>query len=363
MSDGRNMRYKEEKITDNNIQNIFKRRFLGEVTVFEIILSIFVILIHLCSEPLNTCENQVVLNLFFFLNKIISFAVPGFLFSSGLKQMYGANIKNAKYSEFIFRRITKIYLPYVFWVCIYYLFFVYYMNYFKFSGKDLIRYIAVGDLVAHFYFIIIIMQFYIIFPVIKKYVNLLNPIIGILLAFLITIFAVLFFSDFRYSDRNIFRYLVYFILGCYIGKNYDEALKILNKIKIALYIITAVFAYIYLSCLFWQFIGLGTFEHIELLKIFFCSFMTLSMFTFLSSEEKAKRFSKSSIIKTLGSATFYVYLMHCIFIFFVENELTKLGIDKTSSRFVIKLIFVTGLSFVSSIIYVKIKRKIKKIKR
>lgn len=347
---------KKSKMVRRTKKNI-KKRFLGEVAIFEIILCIFVIMIHLCSEPLDSFEKgSAISTVFFFVNKIISFAVSGFIFSSGLKLFY--NLKPVSYFKFISHRITKIYFPYIFWVCAYYLFFVYYMKYFDFSIVDLLKYIGIGDLVAHFYFILIIMQFYLLFPLIKLYVNKIHAGIGIIFAVFVTVISKACLMGYQYNDRIFLTYFVFFILGCYVGKNYKSALKLLNQLRYGIYLLAIGFGFAYMSCSYSEFLGVSYFEFTEVLKIFFCIFMFLSMFIILANRKAVNKWSGSSLVKLLGASTFYVYLIHCMLIFAAEQELTRLGVSSVIIRFAIKFVFVYAGSFLLSALYVRLKRAI-----
>lgn len=346
---------KNAKMLRKTKKSINKKRFLGEIAIFEIILCIFVIMIHLCSEPLDNFEKGgVISTLFFFVNKIISFAVSGFIFSSGLKLFY--NLKSVSYFKFISHRITKIYFPYIFWVCAYYLFFVYYMKYFDFSIKDLLKYIEVGDLVAHFYFILIIMQFYLLFPLIKLYVNKIHAGLGIIIAVFITVVSKACLIDFAYNDRVFLTYFIFFILGCYVGKSYELSLRFLNQVRYGIYLLALGFGFAYVSCSYSEFLGVSYYEFTEVLKIFFCIFMFLSMFVLIANRKSVNRWSESSAVKLVGASTFYVYLIHCMLIFIAEHELTRFGVASIILRFAVKFVFVYAGSFLSCVVYVKFKQ-------
>ena len=141
------------------------KRKITEVSVFEFFLCMFVILIHLLSEGINVFPKWSVLSIVFFtVTKLTTFAVPAFIFTSALKLFYKFSERKFTYAPFLLDRIRKIYLPYIIMVVIYYIIFVYAFHIYEFNPVSLIKYILNGDLSAQFYFVVLIMQFYLLMP-------------------------------------------------------------------------------------------------------------------------------------------------------------------------------------------------------
>ena len=88
----------------------------------------------------------------------------------------------------MFKRIKTVLIPYIFAVLIYY---VYFMRngYFPFSVKDIVFYVLSGSLVSPFYFIVAIMQFYLLMPLWIKMTEKIKPLPAIAISLVIMLVA------------------------------------------------------------------------------------------------------------------------------------------------------------------------------
>ena len=134
-----------------------------EISVLNVLFALLVIFIHVSSNPVSVLDKtqlpyMAVLSLW----RLSSFVVQGFIFLSGFKMFFGRKDKFEP-GKFYFGKVKNIILPYILWVVIFYFYFrirgfVPEQNHFT----AIVRHIFVGDLVGHFYFIPIIVQFYIL---------------------------------------------------------------------------------------------------------------------------------------------------------------------------------------------------------
>ena len=129
---------------------------------------LLVILIHVLS--LGISELQVdswQLFVVYMPWRLSSFVVPLFLFTGAQwKQAVGFSGKPltvATYGAYLKSRFFKVLLPYVVWVAVYYAYF-YRIGFVQGSVAEFLRYARIGNLSAHFYYIIIIFQFYLLLP-------------------------------------------------------------------------------------------------------------------------------------------------------------------------------------------------------
>ena len=157
----------------------------------------YVIMIHVLSDCINDYMPGSFLSAAsFFLSRSLTFAVPAFIMSSGIKMLNKFSGEPLYYFKFIAGRINKIYIPYILWSIIYYLYFVFHRHYFDFSIVDLLGYLLTGDIAAPFYFIIVIMQFYLLMPLWLSFCKRIRPSAGILTAAALTVLS-------KYLARNI----------------------------------------------------------------------------------------------------------------------------------------------------------------
>ena len=132
----------------------------SEISLLNTVFCLLVVFIHICSEPVTRLTSGTPAHFMAFsLWKLSSFVVQGFILLAGIKQFLVP--KSQSYPSYIKSRILKIVLPYVLAVVVYYLYFVW-RQYISFSPKELLKYIITGDMSAQFYFVIAILQFYLL---------------------------------------------------------------------------------------------------------------------------------------------------------------------------------------------------------
>lgn len=344
----------------------------NELGFLSAILCIFVIFIHVSSQGIESLiTSSVQYKVLFIFWRFCQFVVPGFIFLSALKismKYKDRQFSFEEYLNFIKGRLLVIFLPYVIWVMVYYIAFCK-AGYFTFDFFEYIRFVLVGDLAAQFYFIIIIMQFYFLFPIWLSFAKKINPLIGIGLSFVITYISVYYFCDFLnfisngkinflYNDRIFTSYFCFFIIGCYCGLNYEGFKKLLGDFKSLISIIFFVTLIINTKISYEQFLGIKEYYVFEFLHMLYCVFAIAFWFLLCWSITKLKN-KLTKILDIINEGSYYTYLSHCLIIFILNLVLMRIGVNNIKVVFIIKVIIVYGVSIVSSFLYIKIKQNIK----
>lgn len=126
-----------------------------------------VVTIHVTSTYLDAASGYLLLgrNLAFYLNQITRSSVPLFLLLSGLS--LGLAQRPMAAGAFYRRRLSKIGLPYLFWFAVYFLF--------EHRGAlgevepgALVRSLLMGQAAPHLYFIVILIQLYLLYPLLRR---------------------------------------------------------------------------------------------------------------------------------------------------------------------------------------------------
>lgn len=328
------------------------RKKLAEISSFETILCLFVVMIHVLSDSISRYPNpSVPSGIAFVFSRMLTFVVPAFIMSSGIKFSHIYTNGSFNYFSFLRRRITKIYIPYLIMAAIYYLYFVYHRHYFSFSWTALASYLSLGTIAAPFYFIIIIMQLYVLAPLTLGFCKNITPSVGIFLALIITIVSKYLLLDFKYSDRVFLVYFVYWILGCYIGINFDMNLDNLRRKKVPIIIAGILFTILYPTLAYLEFLGIFHSFYTEIIKILFASFASVMWLIIMPRYEHGGA-------NILSPATFYIYLIHCLVIFETEHIMEQLNIISTPQRFFIIFFAAYIVSIVLSVLYSQLKAKL-----
>ncbi|MBQ2752919.1 MAG: acyltransferase [Firmicutes bacterium] len=336
-----------------------------EISFINVLLCLLVIFIHVSSEPVTVLDKtgweymMVVIPW-----KLSSFVVQGFIFLSGLK-LFVSGTDNINYSKYYISKIKNIILPYVIWVFVYYVYFMR-KGYFGFSISQLAENILLGNLVSHFYFIVVIVQFYILAPLWIKLIRKTSQYITIIAALMVTVIFGKYFAHtlsvmgngyvFRYNDRIFTTYLFYWIAGCFAGYYYEDFKKLVmeNKVYITvMFAITAVvnaaFSYINLS-------GIRQIYFLEDMHTFYCAMAILFVFV-LGMAYKEKAVKTKPALRLIDGATFGIYLCHILIINIINELMPSFGIDSISGRYLVRIAVVYTLSIGVCLLYRIIKER------
>ncbi|WP_066636791.1 acyltransferase [Desulfolucanica intricata] len=335
------------------------RQRLAEVNILRAIACIAVILIHVSISSVHNLQkeslNIIVLTLILGVSK---FAVPGFIFISGLTLFYNYSNKKLNYPSFLKKRLSYVLIPYVVWTIIYYIYNVK-QSYYNFSLIFLLEKILRADAIYHLYFILVIVQFYILFGLFKYILKKFNSHAIIIFFFIVNTI----FLKFFYVQNLFIQYIFFFILGCYVAINYNQFTYKLTKYKYYICITYIITTLIY-SYLFYQHYILQYQVNYIILYWFISSTISILFIYYISLFiYKKKETPLYNTINRISAASFYIYLSHPLAISVSQNYLNKVGYISITGSFIITTIFVFISVIPLSIFYVLLKNKIYPILR
>lgn len=328
--------------------------------------TIFVVIIHLTSSYLTYPKESITYQTIGSFNCLLTFAVPAFLFISALVMTYQVkNKEKINWIKFISKRILKVLSALILWSIIYIL---YCGNIKDITIKSIIGNLALGNASYHLYFIPLIIQLYLIFPliwaIIKKISKLkvttkLSFIICIIVASLFQyyftiIFRLNIFKTFKYFATIIFSYSLPISIGIWIGFNYNEVKKFFNKYFLAIMLIlTGISGYYYIN---FEFIDYK-YKTTLLFSPLYWSLIILT-FTYL-----LRYIKKGTLLNKISKNSFIIYLSHPLILDIINNKLKWQTINITSSTLtnyvidsLIKFIIIFSLSYLLSFTWYHIKK-------
>lgn len=335
-----------------------------EISLLNVFFCILVIFIHVSSAPLSQLNKMSWQYAVVFIPwRLSAFVVQGFILLSSVKLFLNKG-QEIDYKKFYLSRFKSIIIPYALWVTVYYLYFINH-NYFTFSLKELIRYILVGDLVGHFYFIIIIVQFYLLAPLwvaMTKKIKLIPALTSALLITLIfnqylpTIISFFFKNyEFRYNDRVFTTYLFYWVAGCYIGLYYEQFKKFIKN-KLAIFSILYGLCAIINASLSWlHFTNLMYIAWLEYVHVLYCISSILFFYT-LAVRVSESSWLDISLIHQVDTSSYLIYLSHCLVIFVINDWLYRYGISRVAISYSIRIIATYTLTIACCILYSRCKK-------
>lgn len=328
---------------------IQSKRRIEELSFFNAICCILVVLIHVLSHAVSTAEpTSLAAAAVYFPWRLSAFVVPAFLFSGAVKMARGFDrpLTPRRYGGYLLGRIRKIYLPFVIWNVIYYLAFLS-IGFVRGSGAEFFSYLLTGSLASPFYYVIIVMQFYALLPLWRWVVERLSWHTALLCAGVITAvspglgnLAGQFGLSFPYSDRIFTSYLLFWVMGLYVGRNYDSLGEQLSGNRPGRLLgILALGLYALLSYLGHK-RGLY-FGNLEMLKLFadcISIFLLLDLCVFI--RDKLPLLHKP--LHFLHRASFFVYLSHCLFLTLYTNQAQAAGSQRISTLLIGRAVWCYG---------------------
>lgn len=296
-----------------------------------------------------------------------SFVVQGFIMLSGLKLFLNKKYE-MPYGKYLKSRLLTIVLPYTLCFIVYYAAYMVAFSY-PVDVRFILKQYLTGGLVCHLYFIPLLLQFDLLLPLWKKIVDKVSFIIAIPFSVFVTVIfensfvqilsAIFPNFTFVYNDRLFTTYVAYWIIGCYIGKNYDtfcEMLKKNSKSVIAMFLFSLLLNGVVSYISFNVILSISYVNAVHDLYIL-CTIIFLFVPALKYSE---KIFLKIGFLKLIDKSSFYIYLYHMLVLLAVNKLLEITGIAETGTAFAIRAFTVYLITPILCIIYIKLKKKILK---
>ena len=286
------------------------------------------------------------------------FSIPIFVMLSGAL-LIG---KKDSFKDFFKKRLSRIFVPFIFWVVIYVIYSSVYITHgFSLSSAIDIFFGTSSTLGVAFWFIWMIIIAYFGIFIINKLMNYNAQIINILTAFSFVYILICQFSLFNpYSSKIVYfvSFISYVVIGHFIASNdYLERKININWLVFLTLILSIVsyLAYIFyfvvpMSVSHGQFITLSYFN----IPILFVSVNIFLFFKFLSKSEFSLKNDKiKNFITTVSTYSFGIYLSHYVILHSLRMNIARI-IDFTSQSPLIWIPLFVFLTTVISLIILNI---------
>jgi surface polysaccharide O-acyltransferase-like enzyme len=331
---------------------------LREFDFIRVTAAISVIAIHI-TAPYS--QNSI---LGHFWNQLMRYAVPMFIIISGLLLYYSSSMKAFSYTQFLSKRFKKILFPYILWTIIYFIFknrsvLLALLKRWDEHALILSKNLLLGTGYPHLYFVIIILQLYLLFPIIKTLLEKYRY-----LTLILSLLTTVFFQTAIYLNLlgmvklpKIFipyyiffpTWIFYFIFGMYFASNIDNWKKHLCSRKLSIAISWALsFILLTIDNKF-----TNTFSSSLKPSVMLYCFTSFFLFYILFSQEKLLYSKLWSIIDWISSQSFLIYLSHLLVLNVIKINIKSLGAYKLlhGSIGMIFLFFAT-LVFTTIFVYI-----------
>ncbi len=266
-----------------------------------------VVAIHSSGSGLQFSEQSINFNFTVLWRNMFNFAVPIFIAISGFF-LAKKSIKNSlEYIAFQRKQIPRVYIPLLVWSSVWFAFSV---IVYKSSFINELFKIATFQSSDTFYFIALIIQYYLLLPILQKLATTKGLIFSIFLSISMTwvIFYLRYYTEINlpliFYAGNFPTWLMFFVLGLCLGSNAIKRIsnKYLIIFIVLFYLISCVESYVLIS-LFSQ--SGDSVSAVKSSSFIYSFFLIIFLFNNPS-------LIKSKLLKHLGDVSFGVYLTHML---------------------------------------------------
>lgn len=300
--------------------------------------------------------------LIYLWNQSMRYAVPIFILLSGLV-LYYSDLNKHKFScsKFYFKRVNKVIIPYLIWT----LFFMFYNNrhqlgkvYFSFGSffSDFGKSLLFGSAYYHLYFIVIILQLYLIYPLLRFSLRK-APLLTLISSFLcstlfqtvyyLQLFKINLIPSLPFPYVFLFPvWIFYFVFGMYFVSNLAKwNTRLENKGFIIFIVWLLNLCFVILENSFSTPEG----TTIKPSVIIYC-ITSFFFFYWLGLKFKNVSFKFSRIITWVSEQSFIIYFSHPLMLGVISTFLYVFGLQILEQRFSGKIIIFI-LVFTSSCLF------------
>ncbi len=293
-----------------------------EITYARAIFCLIIVGVHILSRYLNDVElqdhNRMIVVTFQIL---ILFGTPCFIILS--ESLISMVYKDKLPKNFLVKRFKYIMIPY-FSIGTFYVYSKYKLGSNEESFWHLFKEnLLIGDWDG--WFVMAIFQFYILHLIFHKILSKANPIIMIVISFVISLtHSYLMYDNDAYSNwwndfyplfhrTNILYWLFYFVFGYYLGKYYNEVLSFMEK-KLKWLVVSLVI--LALSIIYSIYQNDVTFVQSNCYDILIYSAL---VFIFILVISKKLANFNISFLFFIGEISFFIYLTHKIMLYYMAK--------------------------------------------
>lgn len=277
-----------------------------------------VVAIHSSGGGLSFPSDSFNFNFTLMWRQILNVSVPLFLAISGYFLVKNIDNSPKEHFNFLKKQIPRVYIPTMFWSLIS-LTIVFFL-----LDKPLvveIKKLLTFQAVEAYYFIALIIQYYLLLPLFKSFLNIRGILISVFISFLmiIIIFYMRVYSD---IDLPLIIYgglfptwMIFFVYGLYLGSG--KEVKMSNK-----WLIVGILVFYVLSCMESYFLYLQFNQAANAVTAVKITSFIYSLFV-ISFLFKNINFINFKLMKQLGDMSFGIYLIH-VFIMPITSKILKI---------------------------------------
>ncbi|MGG3912781.1 acyltransferase [Rossellomorea vietnamensis] len=295
------------------------RGYIFEIHLLRAIACLLVLLVHVSGAHYYEHGEQYN-ELTQFINQFSRFGTPVFALISGFLLCYQTRFKGFNLNRFITSRFTKIGLPFLFWSIFYllFMFFVQGTNPFDSGLKEFLMNFSFGNSFYHLYFMSIVFQFYLLFPVLQLFHSKKSWTTLLVLAVFVNIYSLTLFTPGQFegtlgqilSQRAYLpSWIFFFIFGGFLAYFWETLLAFSKKHK---NILGVAVLFITVAAV-WEYKTLGSVPSNRVTNMINIPIITLFIMGVGETVTKVKWLYRP--LTKIGTLSMAIYLIHPFILF------------------------------------------------
>lgn len=327
---------------------MIQKERIPQLDIFRAMAIFAVLAIHATSRTLSELVDTSLFHPFLFINKFTQFAVPTFVFLSGFVLFYNymdRPLTRKMLGQFYSKRLLYIVVPYLVFSLVYFVLKMYAGDTWNLPAAGqftkLGRYLRTGTAYTHLYYVVIILQFYLLFPLLlwclqqSRRLAAWAPFIGLLLQWgFVLLNKYMTNQGYWELSKGSFSitYFSYFLLGASVAVFYASLKKWLiptregwrsgkGMLWIGLWVLWAVVGIVHVELWYSRYS-----QNTEINSLWFealvnlhslLSCIVLLQLSFLLYGKGRSRLTIA--LSSIGACSFGIYLLHPLLLYFYRE--------------------------------------------
>ena len=293
----------------------------SRIAYFDILRGIAIVGVvanHSSYDGIQSPDNSVNLHFTMIWRQLINFSVPLFLAVSGYLSAKKTITSSEEYFSFLKRQVPRVYIPFFIWSSVWFILIVLFQEVsISHQFYKLITFQSSGP----YYFIALIIQYYLLIPVLKRLANVKGLIISAIISIAMTwlFFYLQYYTEIHLplivKGGNFLTWILFFVLGLYLGSSVSINIpnKVLGCLVVVLYLLSCAESYI-IYAIFHQ--AGPAMTAVKTLSFLYSAALIVFLF-------KNQDLIRSTVLKHVGEVSFGIYLIHMFVFLFMKRIIMR----------------------------------------
>ena len=218
------------------------------------------------------------------------------------------------------------------------------LNHQSFSPLGLLRALLLGAAGPHLYYIIALLQFYLLMPLWRRMVDRVPAAVALPLLAVLSVLLPDLLGQFcqqfglpNYLDRVFLSYLFVWCAGCYAGAQYDAFQTALHRARWPLWMAALALLPLYLYCSYQNYVNYQWYSFLTALQQYY---FILSIGALLALAPYLAKCMRCRVLQALDRSSYQIYLAHMLPLLAAPRLLQRLGVTAAAAQLLLRSVIV-----------------------